>query len=400
MQSTPMPVGARLFYLLLERIANRLQVGTLTAYLPNGETIKAVGALSETPVAEIYVRDYAFARRVIFGGDIGLYESFELGEWDTPDLTGCLHMLALNADYIADVFASSPVIALLESIRHQFNKNSVSGSKKNISAHYDLGNAFYEKWLDPSMTYSSALYMRQGESLTTAQENKYRNLAQSIGLKPDEKVLEIGCGWGGFAEFAAREVGAHVTGLTISQEQFDFSRRRIFEAGLNEKVDIQLTDYRDSEGKYDKVASIEMFEAVGKEYWPVYFSKVYNSLNPGGIAGLQVITIADRMYEHYSKYVDFIQKYVFPGGFLPSPKVLKEQVETAGLSWRNTTNFGLDYARTLSEWRDQFVLAWDEIVPLGFDERFNRLWRYYLSYCEAGFKAQSTDVYQVAIAKP
>ncbi|HEX2561262.1 cyclopropane-fatty-acyl-phospholipid synthase family protein, partial [Phenylobacterium sp.] len=269
----------------------------------------------------------------------------------------------------------------------------------NIHAHYDLGNAFYSRWLDETMTYSSARYAAPGQPLSEAQRNKYRTLAQSIGLQSGQHVLEIGCGWGGFAEFAAGEVGAKVTGITISREQYDFARERLFRQGLNEKAEIRFVDYRDVDGQFDRVASIEMFEAVGEKYWPAYFGKIAQVLSPGGRAGLQIITIKDELFEGYRRRMDFIQKYIFPGGMLPSEARLARETRAAGLTWEGLSRFGLDYADTLADWRRRFDGAWDEIRPLGFDERFRRLWRFYLSYCEAGFRTGQTNVVQLSLAK-
>jgi cyclopropane-fatty-acyl-phospholipid synthase len=249
------------------------------------------------------------------------------------------------------------------------------------------------------MTYSSAKFDRPDETLGEAQRNKYASLARRIDLKPEHRLLEIGCGWGGFAEFAAREIGCNVTGITISREQHDFAKERIASAGLAAKAEIRLEDYRDTQGTFDRIASIEMFEAVGEEYWPAYFSKIRSLLAPGGLAGLQIITIDERYFSAYRRSVDFIQKYVFPGGMLPSMQALRDQVARAGLNWHDNTTFGQDYARTLASWRDRFLSAWDEIRPLGFDDQFKRMWSYYLSYCEAGFRAGSIDVTQIALAR-
>ena len=395
----PMTAGALgaapLFFRLLTGVARRMQYGALTVILPDGRRLRFVGPEEQEQEATLIVRDYAFARRTLFGGDIGFFESYADGQWDTPALADCLYLFARNADHIADAFTAAPLAALVDQVRHLMNRNTRKGARRNISAHYDLGNGFYEKWLDPSMTYSSALFSPSTPDLAAAQENKYRNLARSIDLKPEDHVLEIGCGWGGFAEYAAKTAGARVTGLTLSREQLDYAQARIFREGLAEKVDFRLVDYRDADGAYDKIASIEMFEAVGREYWPTYFHKLRERLKPGGVAGLQVITIADRMFEHYLGSVDFIRRYVFPGGLLPSHAILKAEVEKAGLAWRGARNFGEDYARTLAEWHTRFIDAWQDIRPLGFDERFNKLWRFYLAYCEAGFRAATTDVWQI-----
>jgi cyclopropane-fatty-acyl-phospholipid synthase len=293
----------------------------------------------------------------------------------------------------------NPLVSIVNFIGHLLNGNSKQGSQRNIHAHYDLGNAFYARWLDPSMTYSSARFETPGQSLSAAQHNKYASLARSIDLQSGQSVLEIGCGWGGFAEFAAKEVGARITGITISQAQHDFAKKRLFDAGLADKADIQLIDYRDVKGAFDKVASIEMFEAVGEKYWPTYFNKIHDILAPGGQAGLQIITIKDELFADYRSRADFIQKYIFPGGMLPSEKRLRQETDKAGLEWRNISRFGQDYADTLVQWGERFQAAWDEIKPLGFDERFRRLWQFYLSYCEAGFRTERTNVIQLGLAK-
>ena len=392
--------GLPLLFRLATNIAQRLHYGTLILQLPDGRALKFIGVEEQQSQGVIIVRNYDFARRTLLNGDIGFFESFADGQWDTPDLAGCLYVFARNADHMKKAFESSPVIAWIEKLRHALNKNTLTGSKRNIMAHYDLGNNFYEKWLDRTMTYSSARYPSDGAALEDAQTNKYRTLAQAIDLKPGDKVLEIGCGWGGFAEFAAKEYGACVTGLTISEAQLNYAQKRIQKNQLGEKASFRLQDYRTFEGEFDKIASIEMFEAVGKEYWPAYFDKLRTSLKPGGLAGLQIITIADRLFDHYRSSPDFIQRYVFPGGMLASPAILKTQIAEANLNWREAQAFGQDYARTLNEWYGRFLNAWDDIASMGFNERFKKLWRFYLAYCEAGFRAQTTDVMQVSLARP
>lgn len=384
------------FFRQVLKIASRIRYGSLTFILPSGKSLILEGAEEKDAKGVIYVKDFAFARRTILGGDIGFFESYADGQWDTPALADCLYIFARNAEHVQEAFAASPIVDFFQNVRRAWDKNTKAGSRRNIAAHYDLGNSFYEKWLDPTMTYSSAKFEPQQSELSDGQINKYRSLAAAINLRPGEHVLEIGSGWGGFAEFAAKDIGAKVTGLTISPAQYDYARERIFRQGLNDKVEFKLLDYRDVNETFDKVASIEMFEAVGKEYWQTYFDKVRNALKPGGVAGLQIITIADQFFDRYSKSTDFIQRYVFPGGILPSETILKNLVEKAGLTMRSATAFGEDYARTLHEWRRRFLSAWDEISPLGFDERFKKLWRFYLAYCEAGFKAGTTNVTQVA----
>ncbi|WP_395945954.1 class I SAM-dependent methyltransferase [Brevundimonas sp.] len=387
----------RVFALMLRLLAANWTFGRLTVCLPNGETHVLEGK-QPGPNGVLQVRDYGFARRVLAAGDIGFAEGYMAGEWDSPHLAALLETLVDNYDHIRRLFDGNWLMMAVNWLGHRSNRNSRTGSKKNIHAHYDLGNAFYETWLDRSMTYSSARFSRADESLEAAQREKYAALARMMDLKPGMSVLEIGCGWGGFAEFAAREIGADVTGVTISKEQHDFARQRLFNAGLSDRARVELTDYRDVQGRFDRVASIEMFEAVGREYWPAYFGKIHEVLKPGGRAGLQIITIQDALFEEYNARTDFIQKYVFPGGMLPSEERLKPVVAQAGLAWGEIERFGLDYADTLKRWDDRFQVAWGDICRIaGFDERFRRLWRFYLAYCEAGFRSRRTDVVQLVL---
>ena len=284
-------------------------------------------------------------------------------------------------------------------MRFWLQSNSRRQAKKNISYHYDLGNDFYGLWLDDTMTYSSALFQTGQESLETAQTAKYASMVDEMGAVAGDHVLEIGCGWGGFAEYAAKERGLKVTGLTISREQHDFATARMERLGLSDRVEIKMQDYGDETGQYDGIASIEMFEAVGEKYWPTYFEKVSDCLKPGGKAGLQIITIQDQMFEDYRSGTDFIQRYIFPGGMLPPPGKLAEIGKSLGLDLKDQKIFGQDYARTLLEWRQRFRTAWPQIRPMGFDERFKRLWEFYLHYCEAGFRAGNIDVRQLVYEK-
>jgi cyclopropane-fatty-acyl-phospholipid synthase len=372
--------------------------GSMTFVLPSGREIPIQGR-EPGPAATVIIHDFRFMRRVMAAGDIGFAEGFMAGEWDTPDLTALLASASLNFDRLSQVFDGNPLMRALNFITHLLRPNTREGARKNIHAHYDLGNAFYGRWLDPTMTYSAARFEHAGQPLSEAQRNKYATLARSIGLESSQTVLEIGCGWGGFAEFAAREVGAKVTGVTISREQYDFARERLFRQGLAEKADIRLIDYRDVDGQFDRVASIEMFEAVGERYWPTYFQKIHDVLSPGGRAGLQIITIRDELFADYRGRADFIQKYIFPGGMLISERRLREETDRAGLAWSEISRFGRDYAETLSQWAKSFQAAWPEIKSLGFDERFRRLWLFYLSYCEAGFATDRTNVVQLSLAK-
>ena len=377
---------------------SRLRRGTLDVTLPDGRTVRLGGA-EPGPAAAMTITSYSFASRLLNGGDIGIAEAYLNGEWDTPDLTEFLYLFCVNHDLIQAMLADNPLMRIVQTVRHWFNRNTRRQARRNIYAHYDLGNAFYSAWLDPSMTYSSALFEDDTPDLTTAQHNKYRRLAEAIDLQPGQKLLEIGCGWGGFAEYAAKTYDAHVVGLTISQQQCDFARQRIEAAGLSDKVDIRFQDYRDERGQYDRIVSIEMIEAVGEQFWPKYFSQLRDRLLPGGLAGIQAITIQDRFFQTYRREVDFIQRYVFPGGMLPSPQILKSFGERFGVPVIREHIFGQDYAKTLATWRTNFRAAWPNLTPMGFDDRFRRLWEYYLAYCEAGFRSGNIDVRQVVFAK-
>jgi cyclopropane-fatty-acyl-phospholipid synthase len=373
--------------------------GGFTLVLPSGQRLPIQGK-EPGPQGVLEIRDYRCLSRVLSSVGIGLAEGYMAGEWDTPDLHALLEVLSMNLDRLQGQLKANPLLRMFNAVGHAMNANSRSGSRRNIMAHYDLGNAFYEKWLDPTLSYSSALFDSPSQPLEKAQRNKYASLAQRIELQEGHHVLEIGCGWGGFAEFAAKEVGARVTGVTISPAQYEFARRRMFDQGLAEKADIRLIDYRDVQGAFDRVASIEMFEAVGERYWPAYFGKVGQVLKSGGRAGLQIITIRDDLFPKYRSSVDFIQKYVFPGGMLPSEARLREEIARASLAWKGVARFGQDYARTLSQWAERFQKTWDEIQPMGFDERFRRLWHFYLSYCRAGFITSRTNVIQLTVAAP
>jgi cyclopropane-fatty-acyl-phospholipid synthase len=378
--------------------ASRLRRGTLDVILPDGRVIR-LGGLEPGPAAVMQLHGYGFASRLINRGDIGVAEAYLNGDWDTPNLTQFLYLFCVNHDLIQAMLGDKPLMRSFQGVRHWFNRNTRRQARRNILAHYDIGNAFYSAWLDPSMTYSSALYEDHTPDLTAAQNNKYRRLAEAINLQPGQKLLEIGCGWGGFAEYVAKTFGAKVVGLTISKEQRDFAQKRIKDAGLSDKVEIKLQDYRDERDRYDRIASIEMIEAVGEAFWPRYFSQLRDRLLPGGFAGIQAITIQDSIFQSYRREVDFIQRYIFPGGMLPSPQVLKTLGDRFGVPVIRERIFGQDYAKTLAIWRNNFLAAWPNLKPLGFDDRFRRLWEYYLSYCEAGFLSGNIDVRQVVFAK-
>ncbi|MCP2679748.1 cyclopropane-fatty-acyl-phospholipid synthase family protein [Maricaulaceae bacterium NA33B04] len=376
----------------------KLKYGTLVVQLPDSRTLRFEGA-EAGPEARLELANYSIVRKVVSGGDVGFAESYMDGDWTTPDLPAVLTVFSANLDRMDNITAGGPLTRMIHWAYHKFRANTKEGAKKNIEAHYDLGNDFYEQWLDSTMTYSSARFTKNDQSLEDAQREKYAGIARAIDLKAGDHALEIGCGWGGFAEYAARDVGAKVTCLTLSPSQREYAIKRMERLQLSDKVDIKLQDYRDETGTYDAVASIEMFEAVGQEYWPSFFSKVNEVLKPGGKAGLQIITIRDDLFDAYSKRADFIQRYIFPGGVLPSVEKLQEQFDAAQLNFDGVEAFGVHYADTLNQWLHRFNDAWDTIKPMGFDERFKKMWDFYLAYCEAGFRTGRIDVAQFALSK-
>lgn len=373
--------------------------GTLIIILPDDRRFRFEG---DTPglTGVLVVQNWRFARHLLTGGGIGFGNAFMDGLWDTPDLRALLTVIAHNNDHIGARLQGNILFRLFELLRHHLlRRNSRQGARRNIEYHYDLGNSFYAQWLDPAMTYSSAKFNYRDEPLAQGQHNKFVSLAQRMALSRDHHLLEVGCGWGGFAEFAASEIGCRVTAITISPAQLEYAKKRISKKGLGDRVNILLQDYRDVSGNFDRIASIEMFEAVGEKYWPVYFGKLHDALKPGGVAGIQIITIADRHFSSYRRGLDFIQRYIFPGGMLPSPTVLRERIAGANLVWRSSVSFGSDYADTLKCWHERFIANWPGIAELGFDERFRRMWCYYLAYCEAGFRSANTDVMQITLAR-
>lgn len=372
---------------------DRLSLGRLTMTLPNGR-VHVFGGPQADPHAEVQVKDWRFFRLVLIDGDMGFAEAYMEGFCDSPDLPALIRVLAANEKALGKVSRTGALHTLMRKLLHRRNANTREGSKKNIHAHYDLGNEFYSLWLDPSMTYSSALYEgEEGKPLEAAQTAKYERILDRLGARQGDSILEIGCGWGGFAEVAARR-GMKVTGVTISREQLEYGRARLERAGLADRVDLQFCDYRDIQGRYDHIVSIEMIEAVGEHYWPDYFAALKRHVAPGGSAIVQAIVIADDFFERYRRQPDFIQTYVFPGGMLLSPTSLREQCRQAGLKVAELYSFGLDYARTLETWLGRFDRVADQVGRMGFDERFRRMWRYYLAYCAAGFSTRRTDVLQ------
>jgi cyclopropane-fatty-acyl-phospholipid synthase len=394
-----LPAPPKRFRMLARLLTDNWSAGGLTFALPDGREVKLAG--QEPGLSgRMEIRDYHFIDRLFRRGVVGFGEGFMAGEWHSPDLSSLLLTFSRNLDQIGKSITGNPVARWMITASHLLRPNTRAGSKRNIEAHYDLGNDFYGLWLDETMTYSAARYDTGATDLAAAQTAKYAALARLIDLKPGQHVLEIGCGWGGFAEYAAGTVGAKVTGITLSPAQLKFSRERIARAGLSDRVDLQLIDYRDVRGEFDRIASIEMFEAVGERYWPTYFDQVANLLKPGGLAGLQIITIREDLFADYRRRADFIQKYIFPGGMLPTKTRLKAEIARAGLSLKAVEFFSDDYARTLRQWRDRFEEKAGAVRVLGFDERFMRMWRYYLAYCEAGFATKRTEVGQWVAAKP
>jgi cyclopropane-fatty-acyl-phospholipid synthase len=381
------------------RLAGRLRRGELELVLADGRYAVVRGA-EPGPRGTLKLARGRVLRRYLVDGAVGFAESYIDGDWDSPDLATLFELLERNSDAWGAGYYGSLASRWLRRLRHRRRANTRRGAERNIAAHYDLGNAFFAAWLDPTMLYSSARFLGGAESLEAAQIAKCRRLAELIDLRPGHRLLEIGSGWGGFALMAAREHGAQVTSITISREQQALAQRRVHEAGLAERVEIRLCDYRDVTGTFDRIASIEMVEAVGEPFWPVYFATLRDRLAPGGIAGLQAITIADRWFEAYRRTPDFIQLYVFPGGMLMSPATFAREAARAGLHVRARECFAADYARTLALWLDRFEAAWPSIAPLGFDQRFRRIWTYYLAYCAAGFRTGATDVSQTALARP
>ncbi|MEM7598056.1 MAG: cyclopropane-fatty-acyl-phospholipid synthase family protein [Pseudomonadota bacterium] len=380
-------------------IAKHIESGSIEVVLPDGRTFMATGA-APGPHAKIVVHDTDIFARMVREGYLGFCDAYLEGGWSTPDLQAFMDLVNDRNDDMYNGYPGQTIIQMIEKIRFWFKNNSKAQAKKNISYHYDLGNDFYSLWLDDTMTYSSGIFETGQESLEAAQRAKYASMVDEMGVKPGDHVLEIGCGWGGFAEYAAKERGLRVTGLTISQEQFNYAQERIEKAGLSDLVDFKLQDYRDETGHYDGIASIEMFEAVGEKYWPAYFSTVHDRLRPGAKATLQVILVPDRNFNAYRKSVDFIQKYIFPGGMLISPSAIRAQAESAGLLIHRSVEFGQSYSQTLRRWHETFNAKWDQVATMGFDDRFRRMWNFYLTSCAGAFAGGNCDVTQITIAKP
>ena len=391
-------IAERLCRSVIMKMLATLAVGELRITWPSGRE-STVSARREGPHAEITIRRLRAIRRLVLGGAIGFAEGYMAGDWSSDDLDALLHLATLNDESLSKRLRSNALSRAINRLIHRRRRNTRRGSRRNIAFHYDIGNDFYEKWLDESVTYSSGLFEHPKMNLADAQRAKYRRLAEWLELSPGSSVLEIGCGWGGFAVYLAEEWGCHVTGVTISREQYDHAVARVVAAGLQDRVDLRLQDYRDIDGEFDRIVSVEMFEAVGPENWPVFFDKLRASLRPGGFAVLQVICIAADRFEAYRRDPDFIQRYIFPGGVLPTPEAVGAIAGEHGLELRREAFFGSSYARTLDCWNQNFQRRWSEIVELGFDQRFKRTWEYYLSYCSAGFRAGLIDVGHFKLVK-
>jgi cyclopropane-fatty-acyl-phospholipid synthase len=375
---------------LVRRIMGRLACGTLTVALPDGVQLRQ-RAPAPGPEAEVLLHRWRGLRRLLLGGDIGFAEAYADGDWSSPDLTALLELGARNQARIPGADGGALPVRLLHRLAHLARPNTRAGSRRNIAQHYDLGNAFYARWLDRGMSYSSALFEDPSLSLEAAQDAKQDRILDLLDVRPGQQVLEIGCGWGGLAERIAA-AGGHVTGLTVSPAQHAYAEARLRRAGLAARADLRLQDYRDVGGTYDRIVSIEMLEAVGEAWWPTYFETLRSRLRPGGVIVLQSITIADTWFDAYRSRADFIQRHIFPGGMLPAARIIHEQVAQHGLALQSTQSFGASYARTLRFWRDRFHAAWPELAGMGFPRSFERLWTYYLCYCEAGFRAGRVDV--------
>ena len=380
-------------------LAGGLQNGRLDVVLDDGRRFRLEGPNSG-PVAEVHIHNPDTFARLIREGDMGFSEAYLDGWWSTPDLQAFMDLIYADNPALYDVYPGMGLVRTFERLRHWLRSNHKLQARKNIAHHYDLGNDFYRLWLDESMTYSSALFLTGQESLEKAQEQKYAAMCDAIGAAPGAHVLEIGCGWGGFAEYAARARGLRVTGLTISKAQHAYAVARMERAGLSDRVEIKLQDYRDEKGVYDGIASIEMVEAVGERYWPLYFGTLRDRLKPGGRAAVQAILVKDERFDSYRKGVDFIQKYIFPGGMCPAPTPLRQAARAQGLAVEGSIEFAESYSLTLRRWHESFTAQWPAVARQGFDARFKRMWDFYLTNCAAAFRSGICDVTQVTFSRP
>lgn len=383
---------------VLHRLCARLQVGRLVVEPPTGASLTFETGRAG-PSAALRLHRMRAMRRLLNGGVLGFAEAYIDGDWDSPDLVELIRLAVRNETALGASLRGAWLVRSAAWLRHLTRSNTRRGSARNIAYHYDLGNAFYTAWLDADMNYSSAVFSHDDQTLEAAQRAKIARVAELAGVQAGSRVLEIGCGWGALAEALVRRHGCRVTGITLSREQLAYARERLAHEVSHGTADLRWLDYRDTQGTFDRIVSIEMLEAVGRENWPTYFDILRHRLTPGGRAVIQAITIADHRFEAYASGVDFIQRYVFPGGLLPSPSQIRAHAAAAGLTVKSEETFGASYARTLQEWRQRFHAARQEIEALGFDRRFQRMWDYYLAYCEAGFRERTIDVGLYVLAR-
>ena len=375
----------------------KIEYGSLKLINYDGQVFH-FGNLEDELTADIKINNEKFYFNIIVGGSSALGEAHMSKDFYSTNLTNLIELTARNIRLVHSFSGSLRIQKIKNFIKKIFASNTKSKSLKYISKHYDLGNSFFSKWLDKSLTYSSAVYEKPNDNLEKAQKNKYQKLIDLLEVKDGNKVLEIGCGWGGFSEYLAKNYNVTIDCITISKKQFEFTKNRINDSGLNNKVNVMFLDYRDLNEKYDRIASIEMIEAVGEKYLDKYFETIKKSLNVNGAAAIQGITIRDDLFERYRSSEDFIQKYIFPGGFLPSLSFMKSLIKKNNLNLLKVNSYPDDYAKTLAAWRENFLKVWSNIAPLGFDETFKRMWEFYLSYCEAGFKSKNIDLIQFSMS--
>mgnify|MGYP001164340180 FL=1 len=380
---------------IIFNILKKINVGYLEITLPSGELLK-FGNYDDKLKADLKIKSSALNYNLIKGGSVGLAECYMKNEFETSNLSNLIELAARNIT-IVHKFSGILDLKFLNFIKNKFIKNTKSRSRENIAKHYDLGNDFFSLWLDKTLTYSSAIFDEQNKDLDQAQNNKYQKLINLIQPSNGDKVLEIGCGWGGFAEYLGKNYDVKLDCITISKKQYEYAKERIHNCGLNEKVNIEIKDYRDLKSKYNSIASIEMIEAVGQNYLESYFKTIKDNLSDGGKAAIQAITIDDSLYDRYKNKQDFIQKYIFPGGFLPNKNTINKLVSKNGLSVNSYISYADHYADTLAIWRDEFNKKWSLIKEQGFDLTFKRMWEFYLSYCEAGFKSKNIDLIQFSL---
>ena len=380
---------------LVFKFLSKIKYGYLELTSFDGKILK-FGDPNQKLKANILIKKPSFNYNLIRGGSIGFAESYMRGEFETDNLSDLIELTARNIEVIYK-FSGLLDFPIINFVKNKIIKNTKSRSKENIAKHYDLGNDFFSLWLDDTLTYSSAIFDDKSKNLSDAQNNKYQKLIDLIKPNNGDKILEIGCGWGGFAEYLGKKYDVKLDCITISKKQFEYTKERIFNCGLNEKVNIEIKDYRDLQGKYNSIASIEMIEAVGQNYLEGYFKTIKNNLSEGGKAAIQAITIDDRLFDRYKNKQDFIQKYIFPGGFLPNKNSINRYVSDNGLTVNSYISYADHYANTLSIWRNEFLKKWDLIKNQGFDLTFKRMWEFYLSYCEAGFKSKNIDLIQFSM---